>query len=401
MKKPTDQGTRKFNTAAVRAGYVPDGQYGSINPPIYASSTFVQDGIGQLRGGFEYTRCGNPTVSHLEHALAELEQADYCKAFASGMAATDTLLRAILSPGDHLIIPSDAYGGTYRLVDEVFTKWGIEFSVVDIADLSAIAAAFRPNTRCIWLETPTNPLLTVADIAGVAKLVAKHNDTFPRGPETQLVVDNTFASPYLQNPLQLGADVVLHSTTKYLGGHSDVVGGAIVTNDAALDEYLEFLRGGAGATPSPFDAYLTIRGIKTLAVRMERHCDNAEQIAQYLQSRPEIATVLYPGLAEHPNHDVAARQMNRFGGMVSVYLAGDDEPTRARRAEQLCLLTKEFELAESLGGVESLIEVPAGMTHLSTESTAVALPRNLVRISVGIEDLADLIADLEQALDQL
>lgn len=382
--------TRRFNTAAVRAGYEPDPHYGPINMPIYASSTFVQDGINVLRGGFEYTRCGNPTSTAVELAIAELEGGEYCRSFASGMAATDTLLRVLLKPGSHIVIPGDVYGGTFRLVAEVFTKWGIAYDVADISSVDAVRAALRPETAVVWLETPTNPLLTVADIRGISAAIAEAGST------AKLVVDNTFASPYLQQPLSLGADIVLHSTTKYLGGHSDVVGGAIVTNDADLDEELNFLRGGAGATPSPFDAYLTARGIKTLGVRMDRHCDNAEKVAAFLESRPEISEVLYPGLESHVNHDVAKRQMTRFGGMVSARLAGG-----AEAAEKLCTLTREFALAESLGGVESLIEVPAGMTHQSTEGTQLEIPADLVRLSVGIEDIDDLLADLEQALDQL
>lgn len=379
---------RRFNTAAVRAGYTPDSLYGSINVPIYASSTFAQDGINQLRGGFEYTRCGNPTIAALERAVAELEGGEHARAFSSGMAATDAILRAILKPGSHLIIPDDVYGGTFRLIDTVFRHWGVEHTVVNIGDLDAIAGAIQDNTALVWVETPTNPLLTIADVAGIAKLL--------EGRDAKLAVDNTFASPYLQHPLSDGADIVLHSTTKYLGGHSDVVGGVVVTNAAALDEEIEFIRTGTGGIPSAFDAYLTTRGIKTLGLRMERHCDNAEAVAAFLESRPEISEVLYPGLKSHPGHETAKRQMKRFGGMVSARLAGG-----AKAAEKLCLATREFELAESLGGVESLIEVPAGMTHQSTEGTQLEIPADLIRISVGIEDIEDLLADLAQALDSL
>nr|WP_120492602.1 cystathionine gamma-synthase [Corynebacterium lactis] len=388
---------RRFATAAVRAGYTPDSLHGSINMPIYASSTFVQDGINQLRGGFEYTRCGNPTIAGLERAIADLERAAHCRAFSSGMAATDAILRILLAPGSHIVMPNDVYGGTHRLIDAVFGAWGIEHTVVDIGDADAVAAAIQPNTSVIWVETPTNPLLTIADIEAIAKAKG----------DAKLVVDNTFASPYLQNPLDLGADVVLHSTTKYLGGHSDVVGGALITNDAALDEQIDFIRGGTGAIPSVFDAYLTARGIKTLAVRMERHCANAQAVAEFLVSRPEIAEVYYPGLESHRGHDVAKRQMSGFGGMVSARLADGANPHvphglgAKEAAEALCLNTVEFELAESLGGVESLIEVPAGMTHQSVTGTTLEITADLVRLSVGIEDVDDLIADLAQALDRL
>ena len=385
---------RRFDTAAVRAGYHPDSLYGPVNVPIYASSTFAQDGINVLRGGFEYTRVANPTSAALEGAIAELEGARFGRAFASGMAATDILLRAFLRPGAHIVIPNDAYGGTYRLVDTMFGDWGVEYSVADLGSIESVRAAIRPNTKVVWIETPTNPLLTVGDIAGIAAAVKEANAEL--GADAKLIVDNTFASPYLQRPLELGADAVLHSTTKYIGGHSDVIGGAVVTNDAALDEELDFLRGGIGATPSAFDAFLTARGLKTLGLRMDRHCDNAEKVVAFLESRPEISQVLYPGLESHPNHEVAKSQMKRFGGMVSARLAGG-----AEAAAKLCESTREFLLAESLGGVESLIEVPAGMTHQSTEGTQLEIPADLVRLSVGIEDADDLIADLAQALDQL
>lgn len=382
--------TRRFATAAVRAGYTPDSLYGSINMPIYASSTFVQDGINQLRGGFEYSRCGNPTVAGLERAIAELEGGQYCRAFSSGMAATDAILRVLLKPGAHIVMPNDVYGGTHRLIDSVFGPWGITHTVVDISDTKNVIDAIQDNTTVVWLETPTNPLLTIADIAAIAEGISA------AGSQALLVVDNTFASPYLQQPLALGADVVLHSTTKYLGGHSDVVGGALVVNDAELDEAIDAIRGGAGAIPSPFDTYLTARGIKTLAVRMERHCANAQAVAEFLESRPEISQVFYPGLRSHKGHEIAAAQMSGFGGMVSARLAAG-----AAAAEALCQNTVEFELAESLGGVESLIEVPAGMTHQSTSGTTLEIPADLVRLSVGIEDIDDLIADLAQALDSL
>lgn len=372
-------------TKAIHAGFRPDPATGAVNVPIYASSTFAQDGVGGLRGGYEYARTGNPTRTALETALAAVEDGRYARAFSSGMAATDTALRAILRPGDHLIIPDDAYGGTFRLIDKVFSRWGVHHTPVALTDLDAVAAATTGETRLIWVETPTNPLLSIADISAISAIAAD------RGVKT--LVDNTFASPALQNPLNLGADVVLHSTTKYLGGHSDVVGGALVTNDGELDEAFAFLQNGAGAVPGPFDAYLTVRGIKTLPLRMARHCENATAVAEFLVSHPAVDQVLYPGLTGHPNHEVAARQMRGFGGMVSLRLRGGAEAAR-----QLCSRTEIFILAESLGGVESLIEHPAAMTHASTAGSQLEVPDDLVRLSVGIEDIADLLADLQQAL---
>ena len=372
-------------TKAIHAGFRPDPATGAVNVPIYASSTFAQDGVGGLRGGYEYARTGNPTRSALETALAAVEDGRYARAFSSGMAATDTALRAILRPGDHLIIRDDAYGSAFRLIDKVFSRWGVHHTPVALTDLDAVAAATTGETRLIWVETPTNPLLSIADISAISAIAAD------RGVKT--LVDNTFASPALQNPLNLGADVVLHSTTKYLGGHSDVVGGALVTNDGELDEAFAFLQNGAGAVPGPFDAYLTVRGIKTLPLRMARHCENATAVAEFLVSHPAVDQVLYPGLTGHPNHEVAARQMRGFGGMVSLRLRGGAEAAR-----QLCSRTEIFILAESLGGVESLIEHPAAMTHASTAGSQLEVPDDLVRLSVGIEDIADLLADLQQAL---
>ena len=377
--------TSGFSTDSIHAGYEPDSLYGPINAPIYASTTFAQDGLAKLRGGYEYTRVGNPTVTALEKTVAALEGADYGVAFASGMAAIDSLLRILLKPGDHIVIGDDAYGGTYRLIQQVFTLWGVENSVVDITDTDAVTAAIQPNTKVIWVETPTNPLLNIADITAISRA---------KGAAT-LVVDNTFASPYLQKPFELGADVVLHSTTKYIGGHSDVVGGIVCGKDAKLEEDLRFFFGWVGAIPSPFDAYLTARGLKTLAVRMDRHCDNAEAVADFLQRQDCVAKVHYPGLASHPNHEVAKRQMTRFGGMVSVEFQTEEQ------AKEFCLSTKLFCLAESLGGVESLVEHPATMTHLAVNGSALEVPPELVRISVGIEDVDDLIADLEQAVAAL
>lgn len=377
--------TSGFSTDSIHAGYEPDSLYGPINTPIYASTTFAQDGLAKLRGGYEYTRVGNPTVTALEKTVAALEEADYGVAFASGMAAIDSLLRILLKPEDHIVIGNDAYGGTYRLIQQVFTLWGVENTVVDITNTEEIAAAIQPNTKVVWVETPTNPLLSIADIAAIAKVKG----------EATLVVDNTFASPYLQKPFRLGADVVLHSTTKYIGGHSDVVGGIVCGRDAKLEEDLRFFFGWVGAIPSPFDTYLTGRGLKTLAVRMDRHCDNAEAVAEYLEGQDCVAKVHYPGLASHPNHEVAKAQMTRFGGMVSVEFQTEEQ------AKQFCLSTKLFCLAESLGGVESLLEHPATMTHLAVNGSELEVPRELVRISVGIEDADDLIADLEQAIAAL
>ncbi|MBF6195448.1 cystathionine gamma-synthase [Nocardia implantans] len=374
-----------FSTRAVHAGYEPDPQTGAVNVPIYASSTFAQDGVGGLRGGFEYARTGNPTRSVLEANLAALESGRYGRAFASGMAATDCALRATLRPGDHIVIPDDAYGGTFRLIDKVFSQWGIEHSPAHVFNVDEMRAAIRPNTKLVWIETPTNPLLSIGDIPALADVA--------HAAGAKLVVDNTFATPYLQQPLLLGADIVVHSTTKYLGGHSDVIGGALITDDPELDAAFAFLQNGAGAVPGPFDAFLTLRGAKTLALRMDRHCDNAETIAEFLSGHPSISQVIYPGLPEHPGHAVAAKQMRRFGGMISVRLGGDVEAAR-----KFCARTEVFTLAESLGGIESLIEHPAAMTHASTEGSELEVPADLVRLSVGIEDVSDLLADIEQAL---
>lgn len=374
-----------LSTTAIHAGFRPDPATGAVNVPIYASSTFAQDGVGGLRGGFEYARTGNPTRAALEAALAAVERGRFGRAFGSGMAATDCALRAMLRPGDHLIIPDDAYGGTFRLIDKVFTQWGVTHTPVALSDLDAVRGALTDKTKLIWVETPTNPLLSIADIAGIAAL---GNEAGAR-----VLVDNTFASPALQQPLTLGADVVLHSTTKYIGGHSDVVGGALVTDDEELDAAFAFLQNGAGAVPGPFDAYLTLRGLKTLVLRMQRHSENAAAVAEFLDEHPAVSQVLYPGLPAHRGHDVAAAQMRGFGGMVSVRMRGG----RAA-AEKLCAGTQIFILAESLGGVESLIELPGAMTHASTAGSQLEVPDDLVRLSVGIEDIDDLIADLTQAL---
>jgi cystathionine gamma-synthase len=379
-----------FSTRAIHAGQDPDPTTGSVIVPIHATSTFVQDGVGGTRGGYEYSRTANPTRTALAECLAALEGGRHAVVFGSGMSATDTLLRVALRPGDHLLIPHDAYGGTFRLVDKVLAGWGIDYTPVNLSDLAATRAALRPGTRMIWCETPTNPLLGIADIAALADVA--------RGAGARLVVDNTFASPYLQTPLALGADVVVHSTTKYLGGHSDVVGGALVTDDGELAERLAFAQNAVGAVPGPFDAWLTLRGIKTLAVRMERHSDNAERVVGALSGHPKVNRVYYPGLPDHPGHEIAAKQMRRFGGMVSFQVpSAGGEPAEA--ALRVCATTRVFLLAESLGGVESLIEHPGRMTHASTEGSALEVPADLVRLSVGIEDAGDLVEDLLRALD--
>jgi cystathionine gamma-synthase len=376
---------RGFSTNAIHAGQEPDPTTGAVILPIHQSSTFAQDGVGGLRAGYEYSRSANPTRTALQECLAALEGGRHAVAFGSGMGASDVLLRVLLKPGDHVVIPHDAYGGTFRLVDKVLAHWGVEYTPVDLGDVAALRAALRPTTRAVWCETPTNPLLGIADIAAAADVA--------RTAGARLVVDNTFASPYLQQPLALGADVVLHSTTKYVGGHSDVVGGALVTSDDDLAEALRFTQNAVGSVPGPFDAWLTLRGAKTLAVRMERHSDNAERIADMLAAHPAVTRVFYPGLAEHPGHEVAAKQMRRFGGMVSFTVAGGREA-----ALRVCAATEIFTLAESLGGVESLIEHPAAMTHASVAGSALEVPDDLVRLSVGIEDVEDLAEDLRQAL---
>jgi cystathionine gamma-synthase len=377
-------------TKAIHAGFRPDPGTGAVNAPIYASSTFAQDGVGGLRGGYEYARTGNPTRAALEASLAAVEEAAFGRAFSSGMAATDCALRALLRPGDHVVIPDDAYGGTFRLIDKVFTNWGITYTAVALSDLDAVRAAITAQTRLIWVETPTNPLLSIADIGAIAQLAATSSI---KVSSIKVLVDNTFASPALQQPLLFGADIVLHSTTKYIGGHSDVVGGALLTNNEELDTAFGFLQNGAGAVPGPFDAYLTMRGLKTLVLRMQRHSDNAALVAEFLDGHPGVETVLYPGLRAHPGHEVAKRQMSGFGGMVSVRMRGGPQA-----AHDFCSRTEIFILAESLGGVESLIEYPGAMTHASTAGSQLEVPDDLVRLSVGIEDSADLLADLEQAL---
>lgn len=374
-----------FATRAIHAGQAPDPTTGAIIPPIYQSSTHVQDGIGGFRDGYEYNRAGNPTRSSLETQLAALEGGAHALSFASGLAAEDALLRGILKPGDHVLLGNDVYGGTYRLLTKVLAPWGIETTTVELADVDVIRAAIRPETKIIWLETPSNPLLKVVDITRITEVA--------HAAGAIVVVDNTFASPALQQPLALGADLVVHSTTKYLGGHSDVLGGAVVFADERFFEQVKFQQFAVGAVSAPLDAWLTTRGIKTLAVRMRQHSANAQAIAEWAAGRDEIEQVFYPGLASHPGHEVAAKQMSGFGGMLSLGLAAGADAARAF-AESTSL----FQLAESLGGVESLIGYPPEMTHASVRGTALAAPENVVRLSVGIEDVDDLIADLDEGL---
>jgi cystathionine gamma-synthase len=373
-----------FETLAIHAGQEPDPRTGAVIPPIFQTSTYAQDAVGAPRLGYEYSRSGNPTRDSLQECLAALEGGQRGLTFASGLAAEDTLIRTVCQPGDHVVIPNDAYGGTFRLFARVAERWGLAWSAADISKVDSVRKAINNNTKLIWVETPTNPLLNIADIAALAGLAREH--------AALLVVDNTFASPYLQQPLALGADVVVHSTTKYIGGHSDVVGGALVLNDAELADALKFHQNAMGAVNGPFDAWLTLRGVKTLGVRMDRHCDNAEQIVEFLTRHPKVKQVLYPGLPDHPNHEVAAKQMRRFGGMIS-FRTGDPAT-----AEQICNSTRVFTLAESLGGIESLIEHPGRMTHASVVGSDLEVPADLVRLSVGIETVDDLISDLSRAM---
>ncbi|WP_167132497.1 cystathionine gamma-synthase [Paramicrobacterium chengjingii] len=377
--------TPGFSTRAIHAGQSADPTTGAVIPPIHVTSTHMQDGIGNLREGYEYGRAANPTRSALELQLAALEGAKHAISFSSGLAAEDALLRGILRPGDHVVIGNDVYGGTYRLLASIFASWGIEHTVVDLGNLRDVQAAIREQSKVLWVETPSNPLMKITDIAELTEL--------GHASGLIVVVDNTFATPALQQPLSLGADVVVHSTTKYLGGHSDVVGGAVVLNDAALHEKVRFMQFAAGAVSSPFDAYLTSRGIKTLDVRMERHSANAQKIAEFLEGHDGVERVYYPGLESHPGHALAGQQMSRFGGMLSLALTGGEKAAR-RFAERLSVFT----LAESLGGVESLVNYPSEMTHASVKGTALAVPENVVRLSVGIENVDDLLADVDSAL---
>ena len=378
-----------FSTRAITAGQHFDPTTGAVVPPVYLTSTFVQDGIGNFRGGYEYARGGNPTRDSLQELIASLEGGLKAFSFASGLAGEDALLRAVLAPGDHIVMGNDVYGGTHRLVNRVFVPWGVSLSTVELTDLDSVRRSIRPGTtKVLWIETPTNPLMKINDIAALSELAHEFG--------VLVVVDNTFASPYLQQPISLGADAVVHSTTKYLGGHSDVVGGAVVVNDEELAAKVGFMQFGAGAVSGPLDAWLTIRGIKTLAVRLDRHSSNAQSLAETLAEHPLVERVYYPGLPTHPGHELAARQMKAFGGMISVALAGGAPAARAF-AES----TELFQLAESLGGVESLIGYPSEMTHASVRGTELEVPDNVVRLSVGIEDLDDLAADLLVALDRV
>ena len=373
-----------FETRAVHVGQEPDETTGAITVPVHLATTYVQSAPGQHRG-YEYSRTANPTRTALERSVAGLEGARHAFAFASGMAAENALV-GLLRPGDHVVLGLDAYGGTFRLIAGIYGERGIGWSAVDLSEPGALADALRPETRQVWVETPTNPMLAVVDIAAVAETA--------RTSGAAVIVDNTFATPYLQNPLALGADVVVHSSTKYLGGHSDVLGGVIAVNDDEVAERLAYVQNAAGAVPSPFDCYLLLRGIKTLGVRMDRHCENARAVAEHLDGHPAVARVLYPGLPDHPGHDVAARQMSGFGGMVSFILRGGEAAAVAAVSS-----TRVFLLAESLGAVESLIEQPATMTHLSVADSPLAVDPGLIRLSVGIETIDDLLTDLDQALN--
>jgi cystathionine gamma-synthase len=373
----------RFETKAIHAGQDPEPAYGAVNVPIYQTSTYAQEAVGKHKG-YDYARTGNPTRTALETALASLEGGSGALCFASGMAAESTFLY-LLKPGDHVVLGDDVYGGTYRLLAQVLAESAaVEFDTVDMTDLDAVKKAVRDETRVVWVETPTNPLLKIVDIEAAA--------TIAREAGAWCVVDNTFATPYLQQPLALGADAVVHSATKYLGGHSDVVGGAIVTTDDELHERLMFLQNAVGGVPGPQDCFLVLRGLKTLAIRMEAHCRNAGRVAEFLAAHDKVKRLYYPGLAMHPGHDIAAKQMRRFGGMVSFEMETEEE------ALEVCRRTKLFFLAESLGGVESLIEHPGRMTHMSVAGSPLEVPATLVRLSVGIEHPDDLIEDLAQAL---
>lgn len=384
-----DESAHAFETRAIHAGQEFDPTTGAIIPPIYQTSTFVQDGIGGFRRGYEYGRSANPTRDSLQTLLASLEQGSSAFSFASGLAAEDALLRSVLTPGSRVLMGNDVYGGTHRLVNRVWAPWGVTLETVDMSDLDAVRAAARPGeTTVLWVETPSNPLMKMTDIAGLSEI--------GRAAGALVVVDNTFASPYVQQPITLGADAVVHSTTKYLGGHSDTLGGAVVVNDDELASKVGFMQFGAGAISAPMEAWLTVRGIKTLGVRVDRHSDNAQLIADALVSHPAVETVYYPGLESHPGHALAARQMKRFGGMLSVGLAGG--PAAAKTFAES---TELFQLAESLGGVESLIGYPSEMTHASVKGTELEVPENVIRLSVGIESGNDLLADVLQALDRI
>ena len=377
------------NTRFVHTGQEFEPVTGAVVPPLHFSSTYAQDGIGGLRNGYEYGRGTNPTRDSLQAQLAGAEFGNYAFSFSSGLAAEDSLIRAILRPGDHIVLGNDAYGGTFRLIDRVLGAWGIGNTPVDMGDEAALAAAIEKNkAKLVWVETPSNPMMKITDIAKVAEIA--------HAAGALLVVDNTFASPFLQQPLTLGADIVVHSTTKYIGGHSDVVGGAVIVKDAELAEKIGFIQFAVGAVSGPMDAFLTTRGLKTLGVRMRTHSENAAQVAQWLRERSEVERVLYPGFEDHPGHEIAKKQMSGFGGMVSVQFNGGESAAR-----KIAESTKLFTLAESLGGIESLMNYPSEMTHASVKGTELAVPVNLLRLSVGIEDPADLIEDLEKAFTNL
>ena len=371
-----------FATRAIHAGQEPDEQTGAVIVPVYQTSTFAQSAVGEHKG-WDYARSGNPTRDALETAIASVEGGRHGHAFASGLAGSDAVLRT-LKPGDHVVIANDVYGGTYRQFARVHAPWGLHFDPVDLSDLDAVDRVWRDSTRMLWVETPSNPLLSIFDIRALAEVAAQRN--------ALVVVDNTFATPYLQQPLSLGADIVVHSTTKYIGGHSDVVGGAVVTNDGELSERIGFLQNAIGGVPGPWDTWLTLRGLKTLAVRMRAHCENAHAVVAALEASDAVETVLYPGLPSHPGHDIATKQMRDFGGMISFRMRDEAAALAA------CARFKVFTLAESLGGVESLVEHPGQMTHMSVAGSPLEVPADLVRLSVGIEDTADLVADVEQAL---
>lgn len=378
---------RDLATVAIHAGQPPDPATGAVIPPIYQVSTFQQDGVGDTRGGYEYSRSANPTRTALESCLAALEGGRHGHAYASGLAAEAALLRAVCRPGDHVVIPGDAYGGTFRLLDSVLRDWDIHYTAVDFTTPDAVRAALRPATRLVLCESPTNPTLSIVDLAAIAGITREAGIYF--------AVDNTLASPALQRPLEHAADIVIHSTSKYLGGHSDVVGGALITDDDELTERLRFAQSAEGAVAGPFDCWLTLRGIKTLQVRMRQHCDNAERVAAMLSTHPRVSHVYYPGLPNHPGHELASKQMARSGGMVSFRVADGAEAAR-----EICARTELFHLAVSLGGAESLLGYPAAMTHSSVSGTEYAVPDDLIRLSVGIEAIDDLLSDLQQALDQ-
>lgn len=380
----------EFETRAIHTGQHPDEKTGGVIPPIHMTSTHKQDGVGNLREGFEYNRAGNPTRSALQEALASLEGGRFGLSFSSGLAAEDAVIRGVLKPGDHVILANDMYGGSYRLFARVYKDWGIDFSIVDLNNQAELEAAFiTGKTKMVWIETPSNPMMTIFDISAISITAHEHGAV--------AVVDNTFATPYLQRPLELGADIVIHSTTKYLGGHSDVLGGAVVLNDGELAKKIEFIQFAVGAVSSPFDSWLTHRSLKTLALRMDKHCFNAQSVANYLEARGDVVSaVYYPGLENHPGHDIARKQMAGFGGMISFKLVGGE-----KAAKKVCESLELFTLAESLGGVESLVNYPAEMTHASANGTPLEVPKDIVRLSVGVEHISDILADLAQALDSL